>query len=400
MKRNHASRSHSADSYWSGLTDEELLTISFTTEDPESLPGLVFDLPAINARPIVEYAYNFRGTKRGLIRCAHCKYPNHREGFVIKVDENTRFLCGHNCGKKIYGVDFDMLRSEFSLARSRQLSLLRMNKLREKLPSFNSYIFELRTSAGMAGFKNIKTEFRKNMPRLHGALDIVTRRWNLELHLEREVRDYKAEERAQNQYEKDLQDYNSATAKERSERHMRPPTLSKKPMYKMDPYLFGSIPTATLFTEDCFKKSDFDALASQFAALEHSRATDDSGGHNIYRYQGKRDQSKANRVDRVVNTTHDIDRMLMDANTLLEKLDKMLGKYQELALFFEYPVLSLVAEWATKRADIPGFFKAFKGGLTFIDEDGKEASVSLPQGFTLAERQPLRAFKDAINSSI
>ena len=50
------------DGYWSRLSDEELLAISFSTSDPENLPGLVHALPPPEPLPIVEQAYDFRGT--------------------------------------------------------------------------------------------------------------------------------------------------------------------------------------------------------------------------------------------------------------------------------------------------------------------------------------------------
>lgn len=67
--------------YWRSLTDEQLLRVSFTTTDPEGLEGLVLDVPPDNGYPpIVELCYDFRGSKRSYIRCAHCGYPNHLAG--------------------------------------------------------------------------------------------------------------------------------------------------------------------------------------------------------------------------------------------------------------------------------------------------------------------------------
>lgn len=398
MKKAQATQIEGAGDYWSRLSDAELLTISFTTEDPESLPGLVHELPAITSRPIVEYAYNFRGTKRALIRCAHCKYPNHREGFVIKLDDDTRFLCGHDCGKKIYGVDFDTLRSDFMMARSRKLSLIRIGKLRELLPAFNAYIFGLRTGVGVSLFKDVKSGFRRTIPRLHGALEIVTIQHNLQLQLQRRVRDYSAENRAQDQYDKDLAAYNSTDERERSKRNTRPPRLPQKQIFTMENYLFGSIPTPTLFTERCFKKVDFDALASRFVALENAGSGDYESGR-VYKYRGHADETHQNKSDRMARTDGDIDRTLMDANTLLNKLDHMLEQYEEMASLFDFPVLSLIADWATKRSDIPGTFKAVSGGLIYVNEDGDEVSVRLPADFQAPDRGPLKSFRDAISSS-
>lgn len=104
-------------SYWSTLTEEQLLRTAFTTNDPESLDGLIEDVPATEELPFVELWYDFRGTKRERFRCVHCRYHNHLAGYVIKTTEGQRFLVGHECGDKLYGADFEILRSDYDQAR-------------------------------------------------------------------------------------------------------------------------------------------------------------------------------------------------------------------------------------------------------------------------------------------
>jgi hypothetical protein len=71
------------DGYWSRLSDEELLAISFSTSDPKNLPGLVHALPPPEPLPIIEQAYDFRGTHHARLRCVQCNRPIHLAGFVL-----------------------------------------------------------------------------------------------------------------------------------------------------------------------------------------------------------------------------------------------------------------------------------------------------------------------------
>lgn len=118
MKRQKNERGdRAAGGYWSRLTDEELKRIKFKNVDPETVENIVLDVPVSDEEPIVEQWYDFRGTKRKFIRCAHCRYPNHLLGFVIRIGDQ-RFLCGHDCGEKIYGFDFRYLKNDFDYGRS------------------------------------------------------------------------------------------------------------------------------------------------------------------------------------------------------------------------------------------------------------------------------------------
>jgi hypothetical protein len=72
MKKPKGKSGHDATSeYWKTRSDQELLETAFTTDDPESLQGLVQDVPGSDD-VMVELAYDFRRSKRPFIRCAHC----------------------------------------------------------------------------------------------------------------------------------------------------------------------------------------------------------------------------------------------------------------------------------------------------------------------------------------
>jgi hypothetical protein len=188
--------------YWRSLTDEQLLRISFTTTDPENLGGLVQDVPEpTDTAPIVELWYDFRGSKRSFIRCAHCGYPNHLAGYVIKTSDGTRFLAGHDCGDKIYGADFAAFKCDYENARNYADDLKRWRNLQAAFPTFFQYLVDLQRSLAVRAFRDTQTLFRKNFPRLFGAISVASARQNGALHLEEQIRDFEAEARAEERYE-------------------------------------------------------------------------------------------------------------------------------------------------------------------------------------------------------
>lgn len=73
----------SGPSYWSRRTDDELLSMQLTTDDPESVENLSTDHPP-DDDAIVEMAYNVTGRKKGKVQCAFCQYPNHFRGVVMR----------------------------------------------------------------------------------------------------------------------------------------------------------------------------------------------------------------------------------------------------------------------------------------------------------------------------
>src|SRR3954463_1092109 len=110
--------------HWESLSDAQLLDVELSTDDPEGLSDLVFELPPGDEEPYVEYSYDLRGTEREKFRCVH---GNHR--FVIRKGE-SRFLVGRICGKTIYGENFDHYKADFKAAQSRQGVLRRVTEIR------------------------------------------------------------------------------------------------------------------------------------------------------------------------------------------------------------------------------------------------------------------------------
>ncbi|WP_155935115.1 hypothetical protein [Methylobacterium sp. 10] len=108
----------SGPSYWSRRTDDELLSMQLTTDDPESVENLSTEYPP-DDDAIVEMAYNVTGREKGKVQCAFCQYPNHFRGVVMRFRSGERRLVGRNCAQDHYGVAFEALTKDFDEARTR-----------------------------------------------------------------------------------------------------------------------------------------------------------------------------------------------------------------------------------------------------------------------------------------
>lgn len=85
-----------SDDFWGSLEDSVVRTIQFEISSPENLPNLLENPPpAGSPRPRIEYHYDTRRDDKRLVRCAHCGFPNHNEGFVCLNPDGTRFLVGN-----------------------------------------------------------------------------------------------------------------------------------------------------------------------------------------------------------------------------------------------------------------------------------------------------------------
>ncbi|MCJ2114177.1 hypothetical protein MKK64_23700 [Methylobacterium sp. E-025] len=104
--------------FWKSRSDDELLEMEFTTDDPESLDNISNDPPP-DEEAMVELAYNVAGRDAGRVRCVFCKYPNHERGVVMLYRTGQRRLVGRDCAHKHYGVTFDALVQDFDAAHDR-----------------------------------------------------------------------------------------------------------------------------------------------------------------------------------------------------------------------------------------------------------------------------------------
>jgi hypothetical protein len=79
--------------YWESLTDEQILNAQLMTDDPESLEGLVFEVPPGDEETYAEFKYDLRGSgRKEEFKCVH-GHHRHLAGFVMRKGE-ARFMVG------------------------------------------------------------------------------------------------------------------------------------------------------------------------------------------------------------------------------------------------------------------------------------------------------------------
>jgi hypothetical protein len=361
-----------AERYWGNLTDEQLIEHAFTTEDPEALEGLVLEVPVAEGVPKIEFAYDFRGSKRTNLRCAHCRYPNHLAGFVIKTDDGQRFLCGHKCGGKIYGAEFAAFKKDFDHARERASLLRRWRAMRASLPAFLDWLKQLGDAPTWAQYSSVRQDIRTKMARLYGELHIAGRK-DGQLFIEERVRDFQAEVRDEERYERELADWDGETVTERKKlrREGLEPEKPRKPLYTTVPRLLGNVQTGTLFATEKSPKQNLDAVVQVFSVVA---SLDDTQRSN---------REMATNLAKVGN--------------LLDQITQQIDRLDEVPAFFTPATLGPVAEWATARDDIPGKFSAALTSLTMIDGQGTHHAVQVPKDYRVPSKSRLADFRRAIN---
>lgn len=383
------------DSYWSRLSDEELLEKTFTTGDPESLPGLCLEVPPADQTPIVEYAYDFRATKRDRIRCVHCKYPNHLAGFVLKLPDERRYLVGHECGGKLYGANFDIIHREFEAARSRALLLKRMRALRGALPTFLDNLIQLRRSPVMGAYEKIRDDLRyRAASHLWGELVMACHNNHGKLFIERYVQDIDAEKCADQEYARDLEQWKNMSHAQRKKYHRPQPPA--KPIYKTVTEFAGQLPTESFFSEKPFSRRDFEAIVSQFEQL--SRDTNlDERALSLYSLRAKLNKAERDARGSLADTTAYMKQTLWQANTLLDRLQELIAKLAEPARLFRRPVMEMICRWATEHPRLHCQFAPVHNGFQETDNYDNTRTVTLDARFSVPSIDPIEAFRRAIN---
>ncbi|WP_430913440.1 hypothetical protein [Methylobacterium sp. sgz302541] len=141
--------------YWKTRSDDELLEMEFTTDDPESLENVSNDPPP-DEEAMVELAYNVAGRERGRAQCVFCKHPNHDRGVVMLYRDGQRRLVGRDCAHKRYGVVFDELVKDFDAAKDRRDYVERQRTILSKRADLVDLIRTMRLDPNVAAFSDTR----------------------------------------------------------------------------------------------------------------------------------------------------------------------------------------------------------------------------------------------------
>lgn len=120
---------------WDSLTDEQLLLVQWSTDDPMSLPNVHPSIPTDLGEFQIELAYDL-APEDAAVPCAHCpQHQPHRHGFVLRDAQGRRFLLGSTCGPKAYGTDYRLASNARTRTKRRYDVLTRWLRLRDDLPT-------------------------------------------------------------------------------------------------------------------------------------------------------------------------------------------------------------------------------------------------------------------------
>lgn len=145
--------------FWKSRSDDELLEMEFTTDDPESLDNLSNDPPP-DEDAMVELAYNVAGRERGRAQCVFCKHPNHDKGVVMLYRSGGRRLVGRDCAHKRYGVVFDELVKDFDAAKDRRDYVERQRMVLSQRTDLVEQISAMGRDPAVKAFADIQRQLR------------------------------------------------------------------------------------------------------------------------------------------------------------------------------------------------------------------------------------------------
>jgi hypothetical protein len=148
--------------HWTRLSDEELLETELTTDDPDSLPGLVSILPSGFEDSYVEYAYDLRNSGREEFICVH-GHHRHLAGFVMRRDEQ-RWLVGWICAKTIYGEEFDEYEADYNTAVNRRGRLQKQREVENLARPLTRWLNDAHTSNVFEQYENTRTQLKAKLP--------------------------------------------------------------------------------------------------------------------------------------------------------------------------------------------------------------------------------------------
>lgn len=150
--------------HWDEFTDEQLMGIELTTDDPTSLPNLVTEIPLDHLQAHIEYTYNFLGSGRETGDMFVCVHGHHRHlhGAVMRV-RDVRFLVGWICADQIYGENLENIRADYDAVTQRRNALIRIRDLRDALGGFAAWADDVAESGVLQDFDRIRYTLERHM---------------------------------------------------------------------------------------------------------------------------------------------------------------------------------------------------------------------------------------------
>jgi len=361
------------------IGDAALLQRSFTTDDPEGLPGLVLSVPGGDEQPTIEFSYDLTpagAVKRSFVRCVHCKYPNHWRGYVMRAADGQRFLVGKDCGTKLYGAHFTLIERTFSFERSRQQHLRRLTGARRAFPDCLKAVASIKGHPALRGYQRCRSEMQASMRPLWSQLVAVATRGSGALTVVEKVRDYAAElRRAERQKSRNTElERLTQSARKALRKEGRLPKDEDKPIYTTVEQPFGQLAGRAFFQVD---QSPADVIARSHARLQ--------------RVFKEIEETKTDDIP-----TKRLAFLVRELGEAVADIDRELDRLEALPAFFGRQNLDVVCAWASQREECDGTYKVAGNGIEWEIRYGDVARLDPPPGFAVPRPDGLEVFKLAL----
>jgi hypothetical protein len=358
--------------YWKSLSDEQLVATDFRTEDPTLVENIIRDLPLTGERPIVESAYNTKTSTGRKVYCLHCKHDTHFRGFVLLLPTGQRMLVGKDCGKKIYGADFDRIEKDFSDARQRAQLLSIRASVASGAPSFRAAVRSLKNDPALELFQDVKRAWNQAVPLLARALAEVCTKGGGTLYITDKIRDFAAEERREErQFENaKLVGTMTKTAVRKARENGDLPSNGRrpKPLYREVPKLLGTLAGQGFFRADQLPHRNIDEL-------------------------GVRAEQILDQLTDGRHSTAQLRLIFQNLRHVVEALAAEIGRLNELFEAFELRNLTNIASWANHREIGRNSYFAAVGNISCHDHFGGEPiSVTFPAEYRVPSVMPFQRF--------
>jgi hypothetical protein len=164
-----AGGSDKSKTHWADVSDERLVTLDLVIDGPDTLPGIVTEIPEGDEETYMECTYDLRGTGREQeFVCVH-GHHRHLHGAVMRKGQ-ARFLVGWICADSIYGEDLEKYKADFNAAVQRQGALIRVRELREAMAQFSGWVDQVAKSKAVEGFETVRATLKHRFPWLYQVL--------------------------------------------------------------------------------------------------------------------------------------------------------------------------------------------------------------------------------------
>jgi hypothetical protein len=355
-------------SRWHQLTDDELLDVSFLSNDPSSLDNLLTEFPEGKEMPEVEFAYDTTLSTGSKVRCVHCKFENHNRGFVLQYSDGSRILVGGTCGKNRYGADFQSVERDFAAAQERASYLRRRQQTLAAADRFKRLLAELCEHSAFGAYRKVKRDFNRTMAPLALVLSGLSN--DGRLFLSTKVRDHSAEDRRYEAWEKRTKALSSfeLSVLQRDGRNSPP----KGHMYKQSEEPFWSV-----------------------AGLPYFRVS--AAPDEVLRSLSQRIDSALGVLELKAEKTSDLRVFFKAANALLSQIDGEVARLSDMSRALDAKNLAKLAEWASRRLD-----KSYKfDGLVLTRRDDESDPQTFRVPFSaglLPDTSFVEEFRTALNT--